>query len=160
MEKLIKYIEIISGGTPKTSINEYWNGNIPWLSVKDFSNVNRYVNVSEKNISEIGLENSAANILHKNDIIISARGTVGRLALISKDMSFNQSCFGIRTKSDNLLQLYLYYWFLINVRQLKNQANGGVFDTIIRSSFKNLIIDIPSIQKQQHIVNIRRNYYA
>lgn len=154
MEKLIKYIEIISGGTPKTSINEYWNGNIPWLSVKDFSNVNRYVNVSEKNISEIGLENSAANILHKNDIIISARGTVGRLALISKDMSFNQSCFGIRTKSDNLLQLYLYYWFLINVRQLKNQANGGVFDTIIRSSFKNLIIDIPSIQKQQHIVNI------
>ncbi len=153
MEKLIKYIEIISGGTPKTSIDEYWNGNIPWLSVKDFSNANRYVYESEKNITKLGLENSATNLLYPNDIIISARGTVGKLALIGKKMAFNQSCFGIRSKSSYLLQLYLYYWFLINVKQLKNQANGGVFDTIIKSTFENMVIDIPTIREQQHIVD-------
>ena len=153
MEKLINYIDIISGGTPKTSIQSYWNGNIPWLSVKDFNNVNRYVQSAEKSITDLGLKNSATNILKKNDIIISARGTVGKIALIDSPMAFNQSCFGLRSISNELDQLYLYYWLIMNVKQLQNQANGGVFDTIIRSSFKNIYITLPTIEIQQHIVN-------
>ena len=153
MEKLINYIEIISGGTPKTAIPDYWNGNIPWLSVKDFGNVNRYVFTAEKSVTELGVKNSATNILKKNDIIISARGTVGKLALIKHPMAFNQSCFGIRSNSEELIQLYLYYWLCMNIKQLTNQANGGVFDTIIRSSFDNLKITLPNLEIQQHIVN-------
>lgn len=153
MEKLINYIEIISGGTPKTSTPSYWNGNIPWLSVKDFSNVNRYVQSAEKSITDLGVQNSATNILKKNDIIISARGTVGRIALIDSPMAFNQSCFGLRSKSNQLDQLYLYYWLSVNVKQLQSQANGGVFDTIIRSSFENIYITLPTIDVQHHIVD-------
>ena len=156
MENLINYITIISGGTPKTSNESFWNGSIPWLSIKDFINVNRYVFSSEKSITEEGLQNSATNMLITNDIIISARGTVGKIALIGKPMAFNQSCFGIRTKSSSLLQLYLYYWFLCNKTAFTSQANGGVFDTIIRSSFNNIKINIQPISEQQHIVDIVR----
>ena len=88
--------EILSGGTPKTEVEEYWNGNIPWLSVKDFAGDTRKVYASEKHISELGLNNSATQLLHPGDIIISARGTVGEVAQIGKTAAFNQSCYGLR----------------------------------------------------------------
>ena len=73
-------IEIIGGGTPKTRVEKYWNGDIPWLSVKDFNNGNRYVYATEKYITESGLQNSSTKLLDKDDLIISARGTVGEIA--------------------------------------------------------------------------------
>lgn len=77
---LIDAVEIISGGTPKTSSPEYWGGNIPWLSVAGFNNNYRWVSNTEKYITERGLSESATRSLSKGDIIISARGTVGALA--------------------------------------------------------------------------------
>ncbi len=89
-------IKVISGGTPKTSVTEYWdNGTIGWLSINDFNNDSRKVYNSEKHITELGVKESSTKILEINDIIISARGTVGVLAQIGKPMAFNQSCFGI-----------------------------------------------------------------
>ena len=88
-------IEIISGGTPKTSTQEYWGGSIPWLSVADFNKGYRWVNTAEKSITERGLKESATEILNIGDIIISARGTVGVVAQLAKPMAFNQSCYGI-----------------------------------------------------------------
>ena len=52
---LIDYIELIGGGTPKTTVPEYWNGNIPWLSVKDFNNDKRYVYSTESTSVKAGL---------------------------------------------------------------------------------------------------------
>ena len=87
MKCLLKdFVYVISGGTPKTSINEYWNGDIPWISIKDFNYGNIYIKTTEKSITKLGLEKSSTNILRKNDIIISARGTVGCLAIIEKEM--------------------------------------------------------------------------
>ena len=55
-------IEIIGGGTPKTSKDEYWSGDIPWLSVVDFGNDNRWVFETEKSITEVGLKNSSTKL--------------------------------------------------------------------------------------------------
>src|SRR3989338_4492310 len=71
-------IEIIGGGTPKTSNPEYWNGDISWISVTDFGN-GRWINQTEKHITEKGLNESSTKILHKGQIIISARGTVAEI---------------------------------------------------------------------------------
>lgn len=84
--KLSELMDIIGGGTPKTSIAEYWNGNIPWLSVKDFNNNCRYVYETEKSITKEGLKNSSTKLLDKGDMIISARGTVGEIASIPYPM--------------------------------------------------------------------------
>ena len=91
-------MDLIGGGTPKTSNPDYWDGDIPWISVKDFNGERRYVGDTEKKITKLGLENSSTKILSKDDIIISARGTVGELAIIPSDMAFNQSCYGLRAK--------------------------------------------------------------
>ena len=144
---------IIGGGTPKTSVPEYWNGEIPWLSVKDFASVTKYVYDTEKHISELGLLNSSTKLLEKNDIVISARGTIGAIAMIPYPMCFNQSCFGLR--GNNVVDKnFLYYLTRSKVNELRKSAHGSVFDTITRETFDNLWCLVPPLQTQQKIGNI------
>ena len=150
---LIDIVELIGGGTPKTSKAEYWGGNINWLSVKDFNNENRYVYSTEKTITEEGLNNSSTKLLRKDDIIISARGTVGELAMIPFPMAFNQSCYGIRAK-DGINSTFLYYLIKHSVRKLKAMTHGSVFDTITRDTFANIEVAIPDIETQQRVAKM------
>lgn len=136
-------INVISGGTPKTSESEYWeNGTIGWLSINDFNNDLRKVYNSEKSITESGLLNSSTKLLKIDDIIISARGTVGVLAQIGKPMAFNQSCFGLRGKDNIVENNYLYYALKNYVANIKSRGQGSVFDTINLDSFKIMEIEI------------------
>lgn len=143
-------IYLIGGGTPKTTEPEYWNGDIPWLSVKDFNNVNRYVYSTEKSITEKGLNNSSTKMLEKNDIIISARGTVGEIAMLSCPMAFNQSCYGIKGK-EGINQTFLYYLIKNYINKLKMLTHGSVFDTITMSTFANIEVLVPDIDSQEKI---------
>lgn len=144
-------MDIIGGGTPKTSIAEYWSGNIPWLSVKDFNTDDKYVKKTEKCISKLGLENSSTVLLQTGDLIISARGTVGELAMLAYPMAFNQSCYGLRAKSGIVTNNFLYYLLKHNLRILKNNTHGSVFDTITRDTFDNIQVSLPSITIQNKI---------
>ena len=149
--------DIISGGTPKTEIAEYWNGDIPWLSVKDFSGDSKRVYSSEKSITKLGLNNSATQLLYPGDIIISARGTVGEVAQIGKRMAFNQSCYGLRAK-ERYSANFLYYVLKYQVKYLKAVANGAVFDTITLKTFDKMKSDIPEFPVQEKIANILSHY--
>lgn len=156
--KLSEVMDLIGGGTPKTSKTEYWNGDIPWLSVKDFNNGFRYVYETEKSITQLGLENSSTKLLQKGDVIISARGTVGEIATIPFPMAFNQSCYGLRAKSGIVTSDYLYYLIKHYVSVLKKNTHGSVFDTITRSTFDNIVVEIPSIEIQEKIASILSDY--
>ena len=156
--KLSEVMDLIGGGTPKTSIPEYWNGTIPWLSVKDFNNDFRYVYKTEKSITQLGLKNSSTKLLQKGDIIISARGTVGEIATIPFTMAFNQSCYGLRAKKGTVTSDYLYYLIKHNISVLKKNTHGSVFDTITRNTFDNIEVEIPSIEIQQKTSSILNDY--
>lgn len=147
-------MSIIGGGTPKTNIPEYWNGNIPWISVIDFNNDQRYVYKTEKNISELGLKNSSTKLLEKNDIIISARGTVGELAMIPFPMAFNQSCYGLRAKKDVILPSFMYYLIKYHINILKSSVHGSIFDTITRNTFETIYVEVPTFEKQHYVAGI------
>lgn len=160
-QSITELCHIISGGTPKTSVKEYWDGEIGWLSVKDFGGGKKYVYSSEKTITEFGLENSATNILKKNDIIISARGTVGEMAMLGKEMAFNQSCFGLRTKDEGtLLQDYLFYALKNSIRSIVSVTQGSVFETINRASFERIFISYPMVYEQKKITVFLANLDA
>lgn len=151
--KLGEIVHIIGGGTPKTSEPKYWNGSIPWLSVVDFNNGNKYVYDAEKYITQEGLENSSTRLLKKGDIIISARGTVGAMAMIGREMAFNQSCYGIRN-SELVDNHYLFYLLKNSINELKQNSHGGVFDTITRETFNMIEISLPPLTEQIHIASI------
>ena len=148
-------IDIISGGTPKTSESKYWSGgNIDWLSINDFNNGNRFVYSSEKKITELALKESNIKLLNKGDVIISARGTVGVLAQIGKLMCFNQSCFGLRGKKELIDNDFLYYVLKNYIHNLKKKSQGSVFDTINIKSFDLMEIDIPNYASQCNIASV------
>ena len=155
--KLSEIMDLIGGGTPKTSVPEYWGGDIPWLSVKDFNNDFRYVYKTEKTITEEGLKNSSTKMLYRDDSIISARGTVGEMAMIPFPMAFNQSCYGLRAKRNIVDPTFLYYLVKYNVRILQKNTHGSVFDTITRDTFSGIDIDIPPIDAQRKIAGILRD---
>lgn len=155
--KLSEIMDIIGGGTPKTSNPEYWNGNIPWLSVKDFNNDYRYVYETEKAITQAGLDNSSTKMLKRNDSIISARGTVGEMAMIPFPMAFNQSCYGLRAKKGLVDAEYLYYLIKHNLVVLKKNTHGSVFDTITHDTFDDIEVELPSLKEQKVVASILRN---
>ena len=148
--KLSDIMLLIGGGTPKTSVSEYWNGNIPWLSVKDFNNDCRYVYSTEKYITQLGLENSSTKLLQKGDVIISARGTVGEIATIPFPMAFNQSCYGF--SPCELPPGLLYFSILRAAQRAKSLSHGSVFDTITMKTFDHLFIPDfgESAEKMEH----------
>ena len=154
--KISEIMDIIGGGTPKTGKSEYWNGDIPWLSVKDFNNDYRYVYETEKTITQAGLDNSSTKLLKKNDSIISARGTIGAMAMIPYPMAFNQSCYGLRAKKGLVDEEYLYYLIKHNVVFLKKNTHGSVFDTITRDTFEGIEVKLPSLMEQKVTASILR----
>lgn len=152
--KLGEIVKIISGGTPKTNVKEYWNGDIPWLSVVDFNNTNRYVYNTEKSITNKGLNESSTKILKKGQLIISARGTVGALAQLGRDMAFNQSCYGLDAISEFTFNDYLYYLVKWAINKLKQQTHGAVFDTITRETFDYIDVFLPPLSEQKVIASV------
>ena len=152
--KLSELADIIGGGTPKTSRPDYWGGDIPWLSVVDFNNDFRHVHTTEKTITESGLNNSSTRILYPGEIIISARGTVGALAQVAKEMAFNQSCYGLRAKSEITCNDYLYYLLRYSIETIKKNTHGSVFDTITRETFDSILVDLPDLNTQKKIASV------
>ena len=152
--KLSSLMDIIGGGTPKTSIKEYWDGNIPWLSVVDFNTGRKFVIDTEKKITELGLKESSTKYLEAGDIIISARGTVGALAVLEKPMTFNQSCYGLKAKKGITKNSFLYYLIKDTISEFSNHTYGAVFDTITKESFDNILILLPTLIEQERIAEI------
>lgn len=136
-------VEVIAGGTPKTDVQDYWDGNIPWISVKDFVNEPHYVMCTERTISTEGLTHSSTHLLQPGDTIISARGTVGAIAQIQEPMAFNQSCFGLRSKLKDGMY-WLFFLIKNKVFELRQMSHGSVFDTINRKSLSSLQLLVPA----------------
>lgn len=153
-------IELIGGGTPKTSVEEYWNGDIPWFSVVDAPNESDvYVLTTEKNITTEGLNNSSAKLLRKGTTIISARGTVGKCAMVAVPMAMNQSCYGVIGKN-NIPDEYVYFQLKNAVQALQQMGHGSVFNTITRDTFKNIKVPFCNEELTNSYSLLVKNYFS
>jgi type I restriction enzyme S subunit len=129
------FFSIIGGGTPKKSVAEYWNGDILWFSVVDAPPTGEiYVVDAAARITEKGLDESSARLVRAGTTIISARGTVGKLAIARRDMTFNQSCYGLQGQ-EGVGDRFVYLSAEHMVGRLQAMAHGSVFSTITRDTF-------------------------
>ena len=136
-------IELLSGGTPRTSVAQYWDGNIPWYTAKDAPSLSDiFVIETERKITQSGVENSATKILPAGTTIITARGTVGRLACLGIPMAMNQTCYGIRG-TDSYPDYFTYLNIRMTVDELQQRTHGTIFDTITRHTFQLVDTIIP-----------------
>ncbi len=132
---LANIVEIINGGTPRTSVPEYWDGDIPWYTAKDDPSFNGVFAIdTERTISPLGVANSSTRILPARTTIITARGTVGKLACLGVPMAMNQTCYGIRGR-DGYPDLFTYWNLRMSIKELTTRTHGTIFDTITRDTF-------------------------
>lgn len=139
---ILEIATLLNGGTPKTSVPEYWDGNINWISAKDITNSNnQFIIRTEKTITELGIKKSAAKLLPKFTTIISARGTVGNYCILSKEMTISQSNYGLKSNAN-----FDYFLFLMvenMITMMKAFSYGTVFDTITTKTFQEMEVTIP-----------------
>lgn len=142
VESASTVIDIMSGGTPKTERTEFYGGEIPFYTPKD-ANDSIFVYSTITKITKEGLAHCNSQYYPANTLMITARGTVGKLNLLAVPMAMNQSCFALKFK-DNKNAYYLYFSMRNEVAKLKKMANGGVFDTIVIKTFDHIKIVVPS----------------
>jgi len=152
------YARIILGGTPKTSNKEFWDGDISWVTPGDIGDA-KHISSTARSITEAGLQGSNTKLLDQGDVLISARGTVGKVMECDRPMAFNQSCYAIRTLDTEVLhQGYVYYLIQDCVNYLHQNAGGAVFNAIVMSTLARTPVKIPPLDKQKYITSILSAY--
>lgn len=138
-EPFTKVVQVLGGGTPKTGTFEYWNGEIPFFTPKDA--LDTYVLTTEKTLTEVGLANCNSRLYPVNTVFVTARGTVGKLALAGCPMAMNQSCYAL-IGTEGYGQYYVYHLAQYAIESLRYKASGAVFDAIVTRDFKSEIVPV------------------
>lgn len=137
----IDYINVMPGGTPSTGVSEYWeNGTIPFFSPKDVQGV--YCFDTEKHITEEGLAHCASKLYPRDTLFITARGTVGKIALAAVPMAMNQSNYALVSK-EKTIKFFLYLLTQTLVTVLLKKANGAVFSAITTKDLNERVVFPP-----------------
>jgi len=148
--------DFISGGTPSTKEPKFWNGDIPWIrSVHitkyyiDYSSVEQYV-------TKEGLENSAANIVPRNNLIVATRVGIGKSAINLIDVAINQDLTGIVLDKSKVDPVFIV-WYLYSPKIIKlfeSFSRGTTIKGVTQSSLRNLLTPLPPLEEQQKIAEI------
>ncbi len=152
--------EIIGGGTPSTSIEEYWNGEVSWITPADLSNYSdKYIAQGKRNITQLGLDNSSAKLIPKGSILFSTRAPIGYVVIADRPLSTNQG-FKSLSLSINMSEEFVYYFLLAEKERIKLLASGTTFQELSASAFSKILIPLPPLAEQHRIVQQIKNYFT
>ena len=147
--------QVVGGGTPPTSITEYYGGNIPWLSPKDLStHKGRYIKRGERNLSELGLFNSGAKLMPAGTVLLSSRAPIGYLAIAANDICTNQGFKSIIPDKKLVNSEFLYYYLKCHIEEIKDLGSGTTFAEISGKVLENYEVFLPELDIQRQIANI------
>ena len=144
---------ICSGGTPKSTVTEYYGGNIPWLNTKEI-NFNQ-IYKTEKTITNEGLNNSSAKWIPAKSVIVAMYGaTAGKAAINRIPLTTNQACCNLMINPTKADYRFVYYALCNDYTYLASLANGGAQQNLNAQQIKDFAIPLPSLEGQKRIANI------
>lgn len=151
LESLIKKGK--AGGTPSSTNSDYYNGDIPFLSIRDMTDQGKYIVKTEKTITEEGLNNSSAWIIPKNSLLYSIYASIGLVAINRSDISTSQAIYGIILKDGVSLE-YMYYYLTYFKKNIHKYIETGTQGNLNAKLLKSFEILLPSLGEQEMIVNV------
>lgn len=138
--------KVIGGGTPSRSVPEYWNGNIPWATVKDFASFNP--KFTQENITSLGLHNSASHLIPKETPITSTRMGLGKIMIYSVDVAINQDMKALFISKD-YEKKYIIQWFVFSQEKIELMGTGSTVKGIRLEQLNDLEIYLPPKKSEQ-----------
>lgn len=154
MVKLGEVAEIISGGTPKTSVSDLWDGEIPWVTPADMDS-QRILEIEHgaRNLTHKGLSASSAVLLPAGAVVMSSRAPIGHIGIAKKPLATNQGCKSF-VCSDALYPRYLAHYLFSIREQLQMMGSGATFKELSKSRAKEIPIPLPPLDGQRRIAEI------
>lgn len=158
--KLADVADILNGGTPKSNVAEFWDGEHQWLTPAEMGKmVGRGIAQTSRTITAMGLAKSSARLAPPKSVILSTRAPIGHLAINAVPMAFNQGCRALVPKP-KLDHVFLYY-FLLHSRELLNDlGTGTTFKELSATSLKTVQIPLPPLEEQKRMVAVLDQAFA
>jgi len=145
--------EMNSGGTPKSSVTEYYDGNISWVSIADMTKHGKWIFKTDKNISQLGLENSSARLYPVNTVLYAMYASIGECSIAKIELTSSQAILGIRVGKD-LNHLYLYYFLSSLKDKIKLLGQQGTQANLNAAMVKDFKFKLPTIEEQKKIASV------
>ncbi|ELY4419501.1 restriction endonuclease subunit S, partial [Cronobacter sakazakii] len=136
---------IASGGTPSKSNPEFWNGDIPWASVKDLGK-EKYISKTQDYISHQGLE-AGSKLADEGDILICTRMGLGKIGIASRPVAFNQDLKSVKLTSSIPLDFFFNTYSTVKIK-----GKGTTVEGIKQEQLLNYVIGLPTVNEQHQIV--------
>lgn len=147
---------IYSGGTPSTSVKEYWDGSYKWLSSGETGQ--RFISDTLNTITERGIKESSTKLARRGSIVMACAGqgkTRGQTSFLLDDMYVNQSVIVLNPDTNKVFPLYLFYDLSRRYEELRGGSDASsTRGSITTTSLKTISFQYPSIEKQKKIANI------
>ena len=150
--KLGDICEIVSGSTPKTNIEEYWDGDIKWITPAELNDETYIITDSVRKITELGVKKTGLTPFPKDTVILSSRAPIGKVAIAGCEMYCNQG-FKNFICSEKIDNRYLYWFLKGNTEFLQSLGRGATFKEISKTIVSNIEINIPDKQIQRQIAD-------
>ena len=145
--------KVIGGGTPKTGVSAYWNGDIPWITPADLGkNHDQIIYSGAKSITQKGLDESAARLMPKGSIVYSSRAPIGHIAIAGNDLCTNQGCKSFVPESKCISTEWAYYMLIARTSDIQSRASGTTFKEISGKGMGETWISLPPLPEQIRIV--------
>ena len=151
--KLGEFCEIVSGSTPKTSISEYWDGKVKWITPAELKEDTYIIEDSVRKITEKAVKDTGLTSFPEGTVILSSRAPIGKVAIAGCEMYCNQG-FKNLICSDKIYNRYLYWFLRGKTKYLESLGRGATFKEISKQIVANIEIDIPDLCEQHKIVRV------
>lgn len=145
-------VDFIGGGTPRRDRPDYWDGDIPWASVKDLQS--QSLETTLENVTTAGLTNSASNLIPQGTVIIASRVGLGKVAINRKPVAINQDLKALMLRSSDLLPRYLLLFLLSKAEYFEQAGVGATVKGLTIADYRKLCIALPPLAEQERIVKL------
>jgi len=147
--------EIVSGATPSTSVDAYWDGDVCWATPKDLSDLEgAYISDTPRKITSEGLRSCAASVLPVESVLFSSRAPIGHVAINTVPMATNQGFKSLVPKADRVHAKFLYHWLRLKRVWLEGLGNGATFKEVSKAIVSRIEIPLPPLAEQRRIAAI------
>ncbi|MGO2650667.1 MAG: restriction endonuclease subunit S [Corynebacterium variabile] len=152
--KLGEVADVVSGGTPRKGVNEFWDGDVQWATPADLAKLDgATISNTPRKITEEGLRGSSAVLLPAGSVLLSSRAPIGYVAINEVPMATNQGFKNI-VPGPEVEARYLYHWLLSSRQVLQSKGNGATFKELSKKTVESLVFPLAPLPEQRRIADV------